>query len=209
VGVTRDTKYGNFREPWTPLVYVAMAQADEFGPLARFALKAHGPVAGLMPAIERAAAEVNPAIAVRTRVARQVVRNGLVRERLMAALSGAFGVLAGLLAAVGLYGVLSYTVTRRANEIGIRLAMGASRRTVLRMVIGESGRLVGIGLAIGLALSLGAAKAAEALLFGLSATDPTTIAMAVALLASIGLLAAYLPARRASRVDPMSVLRQE
>jgi ABC-type antimicrobial peptide transport system permease subunit len=77
------------------------------------------------------------------------------------------------------------------------------------MVIGESGRLVGIGLAIGLALSLGAAKAAEALLFGLSATDPTTIAMAVALLASIGLLAAYLPARRASRVDPMSVLRQE
>jgi predicted permease len=209
IGLTRDTKYGDIREKWTPLVYVSIAQADGFGPLARFAVKAHGPVAGLMPAIERAAADINPAIAVRTRVARQVVRNGLVRERLMAALSGAFGVLAGVLAAVGLYGVLSYTVTRRANEIGIRLAMGASRAAVLRMVIAESGRLVGIGLAIGLALSLGAAKAAEAFLYGLSATDPATIAIAVMVLASIGLLATYLPARRASRVDPMSVLRQE
>jgi putative ABC transport system permease protein len=142
-------------------------------------------------------------------VLKQSVRDRMVRERLMASLSGAFGALAGLLAAVGLYGVLSYTVTRRANEIGIRLAMGASRGTVLRMVIGEAGRLLGIGLIVGAALGLGAARAASSLLFGLTPTDPITIGSAIALLASIGLLASYVPARRASRVDPMQVLRQE
>jgi putative ABC transport system permease protein len=209
IGITRDTKYGSIREELTPLVYVDIRQADSFGPLARFAVRAHGPISGLMPAIERAAAEVNPAIAVRTRVARQVVRNGLVRERLMAALSAAFGVLAAVLAAVGLYGVLSYTVTRRANEIGIRLAMGASRAMVLRLVIAESGWLIGVGLVIGLALALAAARAAQALLFGLQPADPATIAAAAALLAAIGLVATYVPARRASRVDPMNVLRQE
>jgi putative ABC transport system permease protein len=209
IGVTRDTKYGSIREELLPLVYVPIAQAEAFGALARFAVKARGPVAGLMPSIERAVAEVNPAIAVRTRVARQVVRNGLVRERLMAALSGAFGVLAALLAAVGLYGVLSYTVMRRANEIGIRLAMGASRATVLRMVLAESGWLVGTGLVIGLVMALGAARAARSLLFGLQPADPATVAAAAALLAAIGLVATYVPARRASRVDPMNVLRQD
>jgi ABC-type antimicrobial peptide transport system permease subunit len=118
-------------------------------------------------------------------------------------------VLAGLLAAVGLYGVLSSTVMRRASEIGIRLAMGATRATVLRMVIAESGWLVGTGLGIGLALALGAGRAAQALLFGLQPADPATIAAAVALLAGIGLLASYVPARRAANVDPVNVLRQE
>jgi len=127
----------------------------------------------------------------------------------MAALSADFGALAGLLAAVGIYGVMSYAVTRRSNEIGIRLAMGASRSSVLRMVIREAAWLLGAGLVIGTALGLGAAKAAQTLLFGLEPTDPFTIGVAIALLASIGLLASYLPARRAARVDPMTVLRQE
>jgi len=104
---------------------------------------------------------------------------------------------------------MSYTVTRRANEIGIRLAMGASRSGVLRLVIVEAVWLVGIGLVIGAALGLGAAKAARSLLFGLQPTDPVTIGAAIALLATIGFIASYLPARRASRVDPMNVLRQE
>jgi ABC-type antimicrobial peptide transport system permease subunit len=127
----------------------------------------------------------------------------------MAALSLAFGLLAGLLAAVGLYGVMSYTVSRRSNEIGIRLAMGAKAGDVLRMVIVEAGWMVGIGVVIGVALGLGAAKTASTLLFGLRPTDPATIASAMALLAVIGLLASYLPARRASRLDPMTTLRQE
>ena len=127
----------------------------------------------------------------------------------MAALSGAFGVLAGLLAAVGLYGVMSYTVARRSNEIGIRLAMGARSGDVLRMVIAEAGWMVGIGVVIGVALGLGAAKAARTLLFGLQPTDPATLASATALLAAIGLIASYLPARGRRRLDPMHVLRQE
>jgi predicted permease len=210
IGVARDTKYGSIKDEFEPLVHLVATQSDDFGASATFVVKPRtAAVAALTPAIVRAAAEINPAIDVSTSVIRQSVRNGLVRERLMAALSAAFGALAGLLAAVGLYGVLSYTVTRRANEIGIRLAMGASRASVLRMVIVEAGWLVGVGLAIGTALGLGAANAARSLLFGLRPTDPITLVAAVALLTTIGLAASYLPARRASRVDPMKVLRQE
>jgi putative ABC transport system permease protein len=209
VGVARDTKYGSIREDFEPLVHVASTQSGDFRAIARFVIKPRTTAATLTPAIVRAVAEINPAIDVNVRVIRQAVSNGLVRERLMAALSGAFGALAGLLAAIGLYGVLSYTVTRRSNEIGIRLAMGASRAAVLRMVIVEAGWLVGVGVVIGTALGLGAANAARSMLFGLRPTDPVTIVIAIAMLASIGLIASYLPARRASRVDPMNVLRQE
>jgi ABC-type antimicrobial peptide transport system permease subunit len=127
----------------------------------------------------------------------------------MAALSGAFGLLAGLLAAIGLYGVMSYTVTRRSSEIGIRLAMGARRTDVLRMIVREGGVLVGVGLAIGAALGLGASHAAQSLLFGLQPNDPATMIAALVLLAGIGLAASYWPARRASKLDPAAVLRNE
>jgi hypothetical protein len=210
VGVTRDTKYASIRDAFEPLVHLPIAQSSEFRASARFVVKPRGnDLNRLGPAIERAVAEINPAIDVNLTVIKQSVTNGLVRERLMAALSSAFGALAGLLAAVGLYGVLSYTVTRRANEIGIRLAMGASRPAVLRMVIGEAAWLVGVGLALGTALGLGAARAAGGLLFGLRPTDPVTIGAAALLLGTIGFAASFLPARRASRVDPMNVLRQE
>ena len=209
VGVIGDTKYDSIRQEFEPLVHVPIAQAPSFRALARFAVKARGGISGITPSVERVAAAVNPAINVRVREVRRTVRDGLVRERLMAALSGAFGALAGLLAAVGIYGVLSYTVTRRSSEIAIRLAMGARRSEVLRMVIGDAAVLIGIGLVVGMALSLAAARAAQSLLFGLDATDAATVASAIAVLAGIGFLASYLPARRASRVDPMNVLRQE
>ena len=101
----------------------------------------------------------------------QTIRDSLVRERLMAALSSAFGVLAGLLAAIGLYGVMSYTVARRANEIGVRLAMGAERGDVLRMILSEAGKLVIAGLVVGVGLALGVARYVQTLLFGLTPTD--------------------------------------
>ena len=208
VGVSRDTKYGDIRDDYDPVVHLPMAQNSD-GRLVRILVKPRGRMDGVMAAITREVGRVNPEISVEMRVIGQSVRDGLVRERLMAALSGAFGALAGLLAAIGIYGVMSYTVTRRANEIGIRLAMGASRTGVLRLVIGEAVWLVGAGIVIGTALGLGAAKAASSLLFGLQPGDPLTIAGAIALLATIGLIASYLPARRASRVDPMNVLRQE
>jgi putative ABC transport system permease protein len=208
VGISRDTKYGDIREAFDPVVHLPMAQNSD-GRLVRILVKPRGRMDGVMAAITREVGRVNPAISIEMRVIGQSVRDGMVRERLMAALSAAFGALAGLLAAIGIYGVMSYTVTRRANEIGIRLAMGASRSGVLRLVIVEAAWLVGAGLLIGTAMGLGAARAARSLLFGLQPGDPLTLAVAIALLAAIGFIASYLPARRASRVDPMNVLRQE
>ena len=172
-------------------------------------IKPRGDIDPLTPAIVRTIADVNPSIDIDFAILSETIASGLVRERLMAALSGAFGLLAGLLAAVGLYGVMSYTVARRSNEIGIRLAMGARGADVLKMVIAEAGWMVGIGVVIGVALGLGAARAARTLLFGLQPTDPLTIASATAVLATIGFIASYLPARRASKLDPMKTLRQE
>jgi ABC-type antimicrobial peptide transport system permease subunit len=127
----------------------------------------------------------------------------------MATLSGFFGFLAALLATVGLYGVISYTVARRRNEIGIRMALGAQRGNVLGMIMREAGLLLAMGIAIGAALSLAAARTATSLLFGLKPYDPVTILLATVALAAVAALASFLPAHRASRLDPMVALREE
>jgi ABC-type antimicrobial peptide transport system permease subunit len=137
----------------------------------------------------------------------EVIASSLVRERLMATLSGFFGVVAALLAAVGLYGVMSYLVERRRMEIGIRLALGADNREVVWMFMRESSWLLAIGLAAGLGLAYFAAKAAATLLFGLTPKDPLPFAIATAVLAIVALLAAFIPARRASRQSPTLALR--
>ncbi len=209
VGVSRDAKHTSLREDFEPLVILPVTQNAEAANFARFVIKPRGEIEPITPAVVQKMAEVNPLIDISFDVLSETIASGLVRERLMAALSSAFGMLAGLLAAVGLYGVMSYTVARRSNEIGIRLAMGARSVDVLRMVISEAGWMVGIGVVIGVALGLGAGQAAQTLLFGLQPSDPTTIVIATALLATIGLIASYVPARRASKLDPMKTLRQE
>jgi putative ABC transport system permease protein len=209
VGVSRDAKHTNLREDFEPLIILPVTQETEASDWTRFVIKPRGGIEAITPAVVQKVAEVNPRIDIDFEVLSDTIASGLVRERLMAALSGAFGMLAGLLAAVGLYGVMSYTVARRSNEIGIRLAMGARGADVLKMVIGEAGWMVGIGVAIGVGLGLAAAGAARTLLFGLQPTDPATLISATALLAAIGLIASYLPARRASKLDPMQTLRQE
>ncbi len=137
----------------------------------------------------------------------------LVRERLIATLSSFFGVLALLLAGVGLYGLLAFGVVQRTGEMGVRMALGAQRWDVLWMVLREALSLVLIGVGLGLPAALAAARLAEnqisGLLFGLTTGDPVTIAAATGLLAAVAGVAAYLPARRASRVDPMVALRNE
>ena len=209
VGVARDTKYGDIHETFEPIVALSARQDDDPGASMFFVIKPRGGVEGLFPEITRRVAEVSPEYSVELKLVSQKVRDGLTRERLMAALSGAFGALAGLLAAVGLYGVMSYTVTRRSNELGIRLALGAARGQVLRMVLSEAGVLIAVGLIVGAALGFGASNLAASLLFGLTPHDVPTIAAALTLLAAIGLGASYLPARRASRLDPVRVLRDE
>jgi ABC-type antimicrobial peptide transport system permease subunit len=138
-----------------------------------------------------------------------MIEEGLLRERLMAKLSGFFGGLAVLLAVIGLYGVISYMVARRRNEIGIRMSLGADRRSIMGLVLRESLLLLAVGLTLGVALALGASRAATSLLFGLKPHDPATLAMATVILATIALAASYLPALRASKLDPVVALRNE
>jgi ABC-type antimicrobial peptide transport system permease subunit len=131
------------------------------------------------------------------------------RERLMAALSALFGVLATLMAVVGLYGVFSYMLARRRNEIGIRMALGAEWASVLRMILGEAGTLLAAGLGFGLLISLAVGRAATTLLYGLEPHDPLTLSSAALILGAAGLAASFVPAHRASSLDPMSALRDQ
>lgn len=127
----------------------------------------------------------------------------------MAALAGAFGFLAGLLAVLGLYGVIAYMVARRRNEIGVRIALGASRRQVIGLVMREALLLLAIGLGVGLGFAIWAGQGAASLIYGLKPRDPVTLGGAIALLALVALLASYGPAWRASRLQPMDALRDE
>jgi putative ABC transport system permease protein len=169
-----------------------------------------GPVSGeFMRNVKAIVARVHPGIGIESHRLADRIQESLLRDRLMATLAGAFGVLAGLLATLGLYGVISYMVARRRNEIGVRVALGADRGRVVLLVLREAALLLAVGLGIGTGLALWAGRAAGALLFGLKPYDPLSLSAAVLLLASVALLASYLPALRASRLEPMSALREE
>ena len=143
------------------------------------------------------------------KTAQELVDNSILTERLVAKLSTFFGGLALLLAAIGLYGVMSYTVARRTTEIGLRMALGAQRTDVASLVLRDILRLIVIGSAVGVLASVQLARYVESLIFGLKPHDPVTIAASVAVLGLIGLVAGYLPARRAARIDPILALRAE
>jgi ABC-type antimicrobial peptide transport system permease subunit len=159
--------------------------------------------------VKAAVAEVNPAMGLQFRSFSKQLEESLLRERLMATLSGAFGILAGLLAALGLYGVIAYMVTRRRKEIGVRIALGADKNRVMLLVLSEAMLLLGLGLAIGVLIAVLAGRAATTLLFGLQPYDPVSMFAAGALLTAIALAASYVPARRAAAVQPMVALREE
>jgi predicted permease len=209
VGVAKDTKYRDLHDPPTPIAYVAANQATDPHLQPAFLIRSDLSLDRLRLSVDRAIREVNPAIGFQFSVLKTQIRDTIVRERLMASLSGFFGFLASLLATIGLYGVISYMAVRRRSEIGIRMALGADRGRVLAMMMREAAILLAIGLGIGAVLALLTAKAAGSLLFGLSARDPGTLALAIAILAAIALAASYLPALRAARLDPLEALREE
>jgi putative ABC transport system permease protein len=209
IGVVKDTKYTDLREEFTPLVFFPSSQADKPGPYLQVVVRSNAPLTTITSEITSAVAQASSNIIVQFQTLPGLVRDSLMRERLMATLSGFFGALAALLATIGLYGVMSYMVARRRNEIGIRMALGADRRDVVRMVMREAGLLLAGGVVVGTALAIAAARAATTLLFGLQPSDPATLAMAAAGLGAIAMLASYLPALRASRLEPTDALRYE
>ena len=209
VGLVRNTKYFDLREDFKPIAFVAADQDEDPGPGATFMLRTNAPLGEFYRAAEGAIAEFNPNIGVDFSVLTNQLKESLTRDRLMAALAGAFGFLAALLAVLGLYGVIAYMVARRRNEIGVRIALGASRRQVIGLVMREAVLLLAIGLIAGTGLAAWAGQAAASLVYGLKPRDPVTLCGAIALLAVVALLASYGPAWRASRLQPMDALRDE
>jgi predicted permease len=209
VGLVKDGKSGSLREPSARFLYVPYRQNQDLGEMAYYVRSTIEP-STLGPRLREIVRNVDPALPViDLKTMRAQIRESLFVERMVAALSGAFGLLATLLAAVGLYGVMSHAVARRTREIGIRMALGAQGRTVLWMVLKEVGWLAAVGVLIGLPSGYGLGTLVESQLFGLSARDPLTFTLATSALLLSALLAGYLPARRATRVDPMVALRYE
>ncbi len=209
VGLARDAKYYNLREDFTPIVFLSQAQDREPRPWFSILVRSDLPLSTLLPALTSAIGAVNPDIDLEYETLSDILRDGLLRERLMASLSAFFGFLAALLAMVGLYGVVSFMVVRRRNEIGVRVALGATRHDIHLLVLREAGTLVAIGLAIGIALAVAAAHLARSLLYGLTPNDPATIVLASLGLTAVAAAASVLPAHRAATLDPVTALRED
>jgi predicted permease len=209
VGLVKNAKYASLREDTKPVVFVAENQRKEPGQGTTILVRSRMSFGALSAGLKVAAEKTDPEMSIEFLPFRKQVQDSLLRDRLMATLSSFFGFLAAALAMVGLYGVISYMVARRRGEIGIRIALGATRGGVMRLILTEAGWLLAAGLAIGTILALTSGKAAETLLFGLKPSDPLTITMAVLLLAAVALVASLVPALRAARTEPVVALREE
>jgi len=208
IGVVKDAKYGNLKESFRPMAFYPYTQVPDV--LGNFVVRFSGPASTVVPQVRETIKQINRNLPVDDVVSlSDHIGRSLVQQKLIARLASFFGLLALLLACVGLYGVMSYGVARRTNEIGIRMALGAQNRSVLWLVLREALVLVVIGLVVGVLASLALTKTAASLLYELKPNDPLTIAMATIVLMMVALVAGYLPARRAARVDPMIALRDE
>lgn len=209
VGLVGDTKYRDVREEFQPIIFLAENQDAEPDPESTLLIRSGENVSSLIASVKEMAQRTNPEMVLSFSVLRTSVLRGLSRERLMATLSGFYGVLAAVLAMVGLYGIVSYMVIRRRNEIGIRMAMGADKTSILRMILKEAMGLLGAGLAIGIVLVLGAGGVAQTMLYGIKANDAVSLGLAVGALAVAAVCASLIPAARATGVEPVEVLREE
>ena len=217
IGVVKDAKYVALQERLQPAIYFSWAQRLQFLP--NFLVRYSGDRQQVIPEVRRAISQINPNLPIGdVSTLSEEVDQSLGPQRLIAQLSAFFGLLAVFLVCIGIYGLMSYAVTRKTNEIGIRMALGADRSSVLWLVMRETLVLAGVGLAIGIPVAWGGALLVEKLedphllahvLFGLGPNDPISIVGAIALMIAVSIFAGYLPARRASRVDPNVALRYE
>jgi predicted permease len=212
VGVVRDAKYQNLRAAVMKTMYIPWMQREGDQP-SRYSYLARvvaGDPLRLAPSLEHLVREADPALRVRTALTyATLVDQSIVTERIMATLGGFFAALALLVSVLGLFGVLSFQVARRTNEFGVRMALGAGRRTIARLVLRDVAGIVVAGVSIGGAVAFMLTGLAGKILFGLTPTDPSVFTVAASVLAMVAVLAGWLPARRASRVDPLVALRHE
>lgn len=209
VGLVKNTKYKDLREDFSPIAFYPQMQDGKPDPGTEVIVRSSLPLEPLLASLRRTVADFKPAVTIDFHVFDRQVKQTLLRERLLATLGGFFGALAVVLATIGVYGVIAYLVVRRTNEIGIRIALGATPARILTMVIYEAASLLAFGLAIGAVLALVSGKVAAKLLVGLKTHDAATLAAASLLLCAGAVSASLLPARRAARLEPTMALREE
>jgi predicted permease len=210
VGVAHDAQDHDLRDKPVRRFYVSYLQPIDGITTVNFEIRANGPPGSLFESIRQETQRFDPKLPLQSlKPAQALINDSIATERIVAQLATLFGALALLLAAIGLYGVMSYSVARRTGEIGVRIALGASQRLVASMILREIVVLVTIGSALGAAGALGLGRFVETLMFGLAPRDPLTLAAAIAVLLIVALVAGYLPARRAARIDPIVALRTE
>lgn len=210
IGVVGDAKYLKLRDEAPAAAYLPITQDPSPHPtLGKYVLRFAGSPSALMNAVKDAVRASDPRISIDFHLLSEQIAAALMQERLVALLATFFGLLALVLASAGLYGVVAYSAARRRSEMAIRMALGASRRGVLRLMLAELAGLVVWGAPLGLAGSWAGARLVRSMLFGLAAGDPMTMALASGVLLLSALVAGYLPARRAARIDPMAALREE
>jgi len=209
VGVVADMPYDTLRRGLLPTFYGSFRQAPRLGGVT-FELRTLTPPLDLVPAVRAAVRDIEPRLPLDgVRTEEQQIAESYREERMYATLATTLGAVGVLLAAIGLYGLLAYQVAQRTQELGVRRALGATRGRLARLVVAQSLGLAAAGAVVGVAASLAGTRVLTGILFGLSPTDPATVAGAVALLMGVTIVAGYLPARRAARVDPLVALRTE
>jgi ABC-type antimicrobial peptide transport system permease subunit len=208
--VVKDSKYDSLREETYPIAFFPITQqAPVHDDAENFELRTATPPSSLVAAVQTAVAGVNKGISIDFHTLAEQVNDSMVQERMLALLSGFFGALALLLATVGLYGTLSYLVAQRQREFGIRMALGAQRGSILRLVMRDVIAVLAVGVVVGVGISLAVTRLLQQMLFELGARDSVTMIGAVGVLSVVALVACYIPARRATKVDPMVALRYE
>jgi predicted lysophospholipase L1 biosynthesis ABC-type transport system permease subunit len=209
VGICGDTRYANLRNAPPPQYFLPYVQQNQVGGIT-YEIRTRLNPDAIVPALRRAAQAVDsdlPLLNVRTED--EQIDEDTQQERLFVGLTSGFGLLALALAAVGIYGIMAYSVASRRNEIGIRLALGAQPGQVCGMILGESTWITAAGILAGMVAALGLTRMVQSMLYGIQGDDPMTLSVGVALLLAVALAAAWIPARRAARVQPMEALRCE